>query len=163
MTLSTEYKISLRIQSIHQYNFRFHLVNIHQNTATMFKVLALIACLALVASAQYHGAHYEHKEHYAHPKYKFEYGVKDPHTGDHKTQWEVRDGDVVKGAYTLHEADGTERVVEYKSDGHNGFEANVKNVGHAHHPQVYGGHSSHGHHEYAHGPGASYTNVDKHY
>ncbi|XP_035909180.1 cuticle protein 19-like [Anopheles stephensi] len=129
----------------------------------MFKVLALIACLAIVASAQYHGDHYEHKEHYAHPKYKFEYGVKDPHTGDHKTQWEVRDGDVVKGAYTLHEADGTERVVEYKSDGHNGFEANVKNVGHAHHPQVYGGHSSHGHHEYAHGPGASYTNVDKHY
>uniref|UniRef100_A0A182QBX5 Cuticle protein 19 n=1 Tax=Anopheles farauti TaxID=69004 RepID=A0A182QBX5_9DIPT len=89
-------------------------------------VLALLACLAIVASAQYHGQ-YEHKEHYAHPKYKFEYGVKDPHTGDHKTQWEIRDGDVVKGAYTLHEADGTERVVEYKSDGHNGFEANVKN------------------------------------
>ncbi|XP_052895621.1 cuticle protein 8-like [Anopheles moucheti] len=163
LTLSTEYKASLRIQSIHQFILRFHLVNIHHSTSNMFKVLVLIACLALVVSAQYHGAHYEHKEHYAHPKYKFEYGVKDPHTGDHKTQWEVRDGDVVKGAYTLHEADGTERVVEYKSDGHNGFEANVKNVGHAHHPQVYGGHSSHGHHEYAHGPGASYTNVDKHY
>ncbi|XP_050075985.1 cuticle protein 19-like [Anopheles maculipalpis] len=115
----------------------------------MFKILALIACLVIVASAQYHGEP-EHKEHYAHPKYKFEYGVKDPHTGDHKSQWEVRDGDVVKGAYTLHEADGTERVVEYKSDGHNGFEADVKKVGHAHHP----------HHGYS---GASYVNVDKHY
>uniref|UniRef100_A0A182TMB3 Uncharacterized protein n=1 Tax=Anopheles melas TaxID=34690 RepID=A0A182TMB3_9DIPT len=101
----------------------------------MFKVLTLIACLAVVASAQFYGSAYEHKDYHDHPKYKFEYGVKDPHTGDHKTQWEVRDGDVVKGQYTLHEADGTERVVDYKSDGHNGFEANVKNVGHAHHPQ----------------------------
>ncbi|XP_052872000.1 cuticle protein 19-like [Anopheles cruzii] len=112
----------------------------------MFKLLALIACLVVVASAQYHVPEHEHKEHHAHPKYKFEYGVKDPHTGDHKSQWEVRDGDVVKGAYTLEEADGTHRVVEYKSDSHNGFEANVKKVGHAHHPH-----------------GASYVNLDKHY
>jgi hypothetical protein len=27
--------------------------------------------------------------------------------GDHKSQWEIRDGDVVKGEYTLDEADGT--------------------------------------------------------
>ncbi|XP_049293237.1 cuticle protein 8-like [Anopheles funestus] len=146
----------------------------------MFKILALIACLAIVASAQYHGEP-EHKEHYAHPKYKFEYGVKDPHTGDHKSQWEVRDGDVVKGAYTLHEADGTERVVEYKSDGHNGFEADVKKVGHAHHPQNYPSHPVHVPvhvpvHAPTHAPvhvpkqrvhhghsGASYVNVDKHY
>uniref|UniRef100_A0A182QF52 Uncharacterized protein n=1 Tax=Anopheles farauti TaxID=69004 RepID=A0A182QF52_9DIPT len=128
------------------------------------KALVLIACLAIVASAQYHGE-YEHVDHYDHPKYKFEYGVEDHHTGDHKSQWEIRDGDVVKGAYTLHEADGTERVVEYKSDGHNGFEANVKNVGHAHHPQVYGGHSSYGygHHDSTHEPGSTYTHVDKHY
>ncbi|XP_058053968.1 cuticle protein 19-like [Anopheles bellator] len=123
----------------------------------MIKIIALIACLVVVASAQYHVP--EHKEHHDYPKYKFEYGVKDPHTGDHKSQWEVRDGDVVKGAYTLEEADGTHRVVEYKSDSHNGFEANVKKVGHAHHPQVYG-HESHGH---GHGSGASYANVDKHY
>ncbi|KFB45787.1 hypothetical protein ZHAS_00013764 [Anopheles sinensis] len=130
----------------------------------MFKVLALLACLVVAVFAQYPGHGYEHKEQYAHPKYKFEYGVKDPHTGDHKSQWEVRDGDVVKGAYTLHEADGTERVVEYKSDAHNGFEANVKKVGHAHHPQVYGGGPvSHGQPEYHHGAGASYASVDKHY
>jgi hypothetical protein len=47
-----------------------------------------------------------HKDYFHYPKYKFEYGVKDAHTGDHKSQWEVRDGDVVKGEYTLDEADG---------------------------------------------------------
>ncbi|XP_050094032.1 cuticle protein 19-like [Anopheles aquasalis] len=131
----------------------------------MIKIIALIACLVVVVSAQYYGREYEHKEHHDHPKYKFEYGVKDPHTGDHKSQWEVRDGDVVKGAYTLEEADGTHRVVEYKSDSHNGFEANVKKVGHAHHPQVYGGGlpASHGAPKYGHGSGASYASLDKHY
>lgn len=38
-------------------------------------------------------------DYYKHPQYKFEYGVKDPHTGDHKNQWETRDGDNVKGLY----------------------------------------------------------------
>lgn len=33
----------------------------------------------------------------AYPKYKFDYGVSDFKTGDNKNQWEVRDGDVVKG------------------------------------------------------------------
>lgn len=32
-----------------------------------------------------------------HPKYAFNYGVSDPHTGDIKSQHETRDGDVVKG------------------------------------------------------------------
>uniref|UniRef100_A0A182J5S1 Uncharacterized protein n=1 Tax=Anopheles atroparvus TaxID=41427 RepID=A0A182J5S1_ANOAO len=128
-------------------------------------ILALLACLAIAVSAQYPGHGYEHKEQHTHPKYKFEYGVKDPHTGDHKTQWEVRDGDVVKGQYTLHEADGTERVVDYKSDGHNGFEADVKKVGHANHPQQYASHPAPApqHYGHGHGSGASYVNVDKHY
>ncbi|XP_058465770.1 adult-specific cuticular protein ACP-20-like [Malaya genurostris] len=71
------------------------------------------------------------EEYYSYPKYKYEYGVKDYHTGDHKSQWEVRDGDVVKGEYTLDEADGTKRIVEYYADSKNGFEAKVKNIGHA--------------------------------
>lgn len=78
-----------------------------------------------------------------HPKYKFDYGVKDPHTGDHKKQWETRDGDVVKGGYELQEPDGTTRIVEYKSDKHNGFNAIVKKIGHAHHPQIYAKHHGH--------------------
>ena len=80
----------------------------------------------------------DHEEYHAYPKYKFEYGVKDPHTGDHKAQWEERDGDVVRGAYELAEADGTKRIVEYTADSHNGFNAIVKKVGHAVHPYVYG-------------------------
>ncbi|KAL9699997.1 hypothetical protein quinque_003438 [Culex quinquefasciatus] len=111
----------------------------------MFKFVLVLA-LAVAVSAQWEGGFEggyggEHKDyHHSHPKYKFEYGVKDHKTGDHKSQWESRDGDVVKGAYTLHEADGTERIVEYSSDKHNGFQAHVKRVGHAHHPQVYGHH-----------------------
>ncbi|KAJ4444248.1 hypothetical protein ANN_06039 [Periplaneta americana] len=61
-----------------------------------------------------------------HPKYKFEYAVHDPHTGDVKEQWESRDGDAVKGSYSLKEADGGTRTVEYHADKHNGFIAVVK-------------------------------------
>ncbi|XP_071455818.1 adult-specific cuticular protein ACP-20-like [Hetaerina americana] len=57
-----------------------------------------------------------------------------------KNQWETRDGDVVKGAYSLHEADGTVRVVEYTADKHNGFNAVVKRQGKAVHPQHYASH-----------------------
>lgn len=43
-----------------------------------------------------YGGDDEHKDYPHHyPKYKFEYGVKDPKTGDHKDAWETRDGDKV--------------------------------------------------------------------
>ncbi|PSN37946.1 hypothetical protein C0J52_10424 [Blattella germanica] len=73
-------------------------------------------------------------EKYAHPKYEFKYGVKDEHTGDIKEQSEQRDGDVVKGQYSLVEPDGTTRTVKYTSDKHNGFNAEVIKSGHATHP-----------------------------
>ncbi|KAJ9591078.1 hypothetical protein L9F63_002359, partial [Diploptera punctata] len=82
-----------------------------------------------VAHAGYHAIDY-----YAYPKYSYDYGVKDVHTGDVKNQWETRDGDVVKGSYSLVEPDGTLRVVDYTSDKHNGFNAIVKKVGYASHP-----------------------------
>ncbi|KFB45766.1 hypothetical protein ZHAS_00013740 [Anopheles sinensis] len=143
----------------------------------MFKIIILsVVCLAVAASAHYWGGagygygedHHGHQDYHSHPSYKFEYGVKDPHTGDHKSQWEHRDGDVVKGAYTLHEADGTERVVEYFSDKHNGFQAHVKRVGHAYHPEVYGHHGGHygghqGAHYAHHGAGYSYSKLDQHF
>ncbi|KAL9699924.1 hypothetical protein quinque_003365 [Culex quinquefasciatus] len=62
------------------------------------------------------------------PNYKYEYGVKDYLTGDQKSQWETREGDVVRGEYTLLQPDGTHRVVRYTADDKNGFEAEVKNV-----------------------------------
>lgn len=61
---------------------------------------------AVAAAPAAHHGYYghnddEHKDYYAYPKYKFDYGVKDPHTGDNKDQWETRDGDVVKGEYKI--------------------------------------------------------------
>jgi hypothetical protein len=55
--------------------------------------------------------------------------VYEPQTGDVKEQWETRDGDNVKGSYSLKEADGATRTVEYHSDKHNGFVAVVKKAG----------------------------------
>ncbi|XP_058066236.1 cuticle protein 19-like [Anopheles bellator] len=78
--------------------------------------------------------HDQFHDFYAPINYKFEYGVKDPHTGDHKTHWEERTGDVVKGAYTVLDADGSSRLVEYTADPHHGFNAVVKKIEHAHVP-----------------------------
>lgn len=80
-----------------------------------------------------------HGDYYSHPKYAFEYGVNDPHTGDHKSQHEERDGDVVKGYYTVADPDGTLRTVHYTADDHNGFNAVVEKTGHSVHPHVYHG------------------------
>lgn len=82
--------------------------------------------------------------------------MKDYHTGDHKSQWEMRDGDVVKGEYTLDEADGTKRIVEYHADSKNGFEAKVKNIGHAIHEGGMGGYEG-GYY----GHGYSYSKLKK--
>lgn len=65
----------------------------------------------------------------AHPKYSYNYGVADGLTGDKKSQHEARDGDVVKGSYSLVEPDGSVRVVDYAADDVNGFNAVVKKIG----------------------------------
>lgn len=82
----------------------------------------------------------------AYPRYAFDYAVHDPHTGDQKSQWESRDGDVVKGSYSLVEPDGTVRTVHYTADDHNGFNAIVHKTGHAVHPisPVYHGYGGYG-------------------
>lgn len=61
----------------------------------------------------------------AYPKYSFNYGVIDGYTGDSKSAWEERDGDTVKGEYSVVEADGTIRTVSYTADDRNGFNAVV--------------------------------------
>jgi len=70
------------------------------------------------------------------PNYHFNYGVKDLHTGDLKSQWERREGDVVKGSYSLMEPDGSIRTVDYTADSRNGFNAVVSKTGHGVHPAV---------------------------
>ncbi|XP_026760445.1 larval cuticle protein A2B-like [Galleria mellonella] len=69
------------------------------------------------------------------PRYGFNYAVNDPLTGDNKAQTELRDGDVVKGSYSVAEPDGTLRVVDYSADAVSGFNAVVKRLGPAVHPQ----------------------------
>ncbi|XP_055853211.1 larval cuticle protein A3A-like [Episyrphus balteatus] len=63
------------------------------------------------------------------PQYTFSYDVKDPSTGDIKNQIESRDGDIVKGSYSLLDSDGLTRLVQYTSDGVNGFNAVVTRTG----------------------------------
>ncbi|CAG4977102.1 unnamed protein product [Colias eurytheme] len=77
-------------------------------------------------------AHVAVEEYDAHPRYDFAYSVADGHTGDNKSQHESRDGDVVHGEYSLLEADGSVRRVEYTADPHNGFNAVVSNSAPAH-------------------------------
>ncbi|XP_023172869.1 cuticle protein 21-like [Drosophila hydei] len=60
-----------------------------------------------------------------HPQYRFSYGVDDKLTGDSKGQVEERDGDVVRGEYSLVDADGYKRTVQYTADPVNGFNAVV--------------------------------------
>lgn len=61
----------------------------------------------------------------AYPQYQYAYNVNDVLTGDNKAQEEIRDGDVVKGYYSLVEADGSVRRVNYYADPLNGFNAVV--------------------------------------
>uniref|UniRef100_A0A0K8T5N4 Cuticle protein 8 n=1 Tax=Lygus hesperus TaxID=30085 RepID=A0A0K8T5N4_LYGHE len=110
------------------------------NSTTMNKVIIFVCLFGLIAIAA--GGH--HEDYYAPPHYAFEYKVHDGHTGDVKSQHETREGDVVKGYYTLKEADGTTREVHYTADKHNGFNAEVKRIGHAHHAPVH--HASAHHH-----------------
>lgn len=96
---------------------------------------APLAYSAGYAPAQYaaplsYGQPLLRKEEYDHnPQYSFSYGVKDALTGDYKDQSETRSGDVVKGQYSLLEADGTTRRVDYTADPLNGFNAVVSREG----------------------------------
>ncbi|XP_055850789.1 larval cuticle protein A2B-like [Episyrphus balteatus] len=65
------------------------------------------------------------EEYDPHPQYKFAYDVEDVISGDSKRQVEARDGDVVQGEYSLNDADGFRRTVQYMADPINGFNAVV--------------------------------------
>ncbi|XP_045459175.1 larval/pupal rigid cuticle protein 66-like isoform X1 [Melitaea cinxia] len=56
----------------------------------------------------------------------FAYNVADPYTGDYKSQVETRVGSNVQGQYSLLDADGTKRTVDYAADDFNGFNAVVR-------------------------------------
>ena len=95
----------------------------HYNAAPVAHYAAPVAHYA----APVHGVVASHQEEYSHPKYDFSYSVADGHSGDNKSQHESRDGDAVHGEYSLVEADGSIRHVQYTADAHNGFNAVVSN------------------------------------
>ncbi|XP_059051786.1 larval cuticle protein A1A-like isoform X2 [Achroia grisella] len=59
-------------------------------------------------------------------EYKYSYDIDDPTTGDTKSQYEVRQGGTVSGAYTVVDPDGIKRTVEYTADPKEGFKATVR-------------------------------------
>ncbi|XP_021693578.1 cuticle protein isoform X4 [Aedes aegypti] len=60
------------------------------------------------------------------PQYSYSYGISDALTGDQKSQQESRSGDVVQGSYSLIDADGYKRTVDYTADPIHGFNAAVR-------------------------------------
>lgn len=62
--------------------------------------MAITICQAgIIQYPQYPANSHSAIDYYAYPKYKFNYGVKDPYTGDNKSQYEERDGDKVRGKF----------------------------------------------------------------
>uniref|UniRef100_A0A2A4JPM2 Cuticle protein n=1 Tax=Heliothis virescens TaxID=7102 RepID=A0A2A4JPM2_HELVI len=108
-------------------------MNIYVAISCLLALTASVAADGLGGGLVYAPGHAS-VDYYAYPRYAFEYAVRDPHTGDNKAQWEKRDGDVVKGAYSLVEPDGSLRIVEYWADDKSGFNAVVKRVGPNLHP-----------------------------
>ncbi|KAK6620547.1 hypothetical protein RUM43_010839 [Polyplax serrata] len=97
----------------------------------MFKVqICVLILFEILCSTK---AGYAAVDYHSYPKYSFKYGVNDAVTGDVKQHTEHRDGDVVKGHYSLVEPDGSVRQVDYTADPVNGFNAVV----HKSHPTVH--------------------------
>ncbi|XP_076271426.1 cuticle protein 18.6-like [Rhynchophorus ferrugineus] len=98
-------------------------------TKVALPVVAKVAPVAYAAPvAKYAPAPAYKEESYEPIPYEFNYGIQDPHTGDFHSQEEKSDGHHVVGQYSLHEADGTVRIVKYSDDGH-GFNAVVERQG----------------------------------
>ncbi|XP_055914479.1 cuticle protein 8-like [Eupeodes corollae] len=93
----------------------------------VLKIVVALCIIGFAAAGEYEIPHDSHHQvdYYAPPKYDFNYGVHDEHTGDIKSQTEARDGDAVHGQYSLIDADGFKRTVVYTADDHNGFNAVV--------------------------------------
>ncbi len=63
------------------------------------------------------------------PQYNFQYSISDASTGDVKNQHETRNGGDVTGSYSLIDADGLKRIVDYTASDAAGFNAVVRREG----------------------------------
>ncbi|XP_034481478.1 acidic leucine-rich nuclear phosphoprotein 32-related protein [Drosophila innubila] len=66
-----------------------------------------------------------HSDYVARPEYSFAYGIEDGQTRVLQNRKETRNGDEVRGVYSVVDPDGTLRVVKYTADDANGFQAEV--------------------------------------
>ncbi|XP_067622521.1 pupal cuticle protein Edg-84A-like [Eurosta solidaginis] len=100
--------------------FRLGAANGTPTTLVNFCIFALFVTASVVYATGENNDDYD-----SYPSYRFNYNVQDDITGDIKSQMEQRDGDVVKGQYSLQEPDGYRRTVEYTADSLSGFKATV--------------------------------------
>lgn len=63
------------------------------------------------------------------PRYNFDYRVAEPRTGDYKNHQESRNGDAVRGQYSVAEPDGSLLTVRYAADDAHGYTAVVERSG----------------------------------
>ncbi|KAH8312763.1 hypothetical protein KR044_012684 [Drosophila immigrans] len=92
----------------------------------LFAACIAVASAGVVPVATPLAAVAQVEEYDPHPQYTYGYDVKDALSGDSKTQVETRDGDIVQGQYSLNDADGYRRIVDYTADPINGFNAVVR-------------------------------------
>ncbi|CAG9857154.1 unnamed protein product [Phyllotreta striolata] len=85
------------------------------------KLVLFFAAMVLANAAQNPGLESD-----PNPNYSYSYNVQDKTTGDNKNHLENRNGNVVRGQYSLDDPDGTRRTVQYTADPLNGFVAIVK-------------------------------------
>ncbi|XP_023290990.2 larval cuticle protein A2B-like [Lucilia cuprina] len=93
---------------------------------TFFVACLAVASAGVIPAAAPLAAVAQVEEYDPHPQYSYGYDVKDAISGDSKTAVETRDGGFVQGQYSLNDADGYRRIVDYTSDPINGFNAVVR-------------------------------------
>ncbi|XP_037828493.1 larval cuticle protein A2B-like [Lucilia sericata] len=93
---------------------------------TFFAACLAVASAGVIPAAAPLAAVAQVEEYDPHPQYSYGYDVKDAISGDSKTAVETRDGGFVQGQYSLNDADGYRRIVDYTSDPINGFNAVVR-------------------------------------
>lgn len=111
----------------------YHAQAVHAVPAVHAVHAAPVVHAAPIVKAVHAAPVYKHVEYDSPAQYDFSYSVHDEHTGDVKSQEESRNGDAVHGSYSLIDADGFKRTVEYTADEHNGFNAVVHREPIAHH------------------------------
>ncbi|KAL9891689.1 pupal cuticle protein Edg-84A-like [Glossina fuscipes fuscipes] len=89
-------------------------------------LIAAANAAVVVPAAPVLARNVELEEYDPHPQYRYGYDVQDTLSGDAKGHVEERDGDLVRGEYSLIDADGFKRTVSYTADDINGFNAVVR-------------------------------------